>query len=222
MLTAYLRIPSFITTLAALSAFRGVAFMFNNGSPVSQVSPWLEPIFYGRSQAFRCRSSTSSSSTPPPSGSCATRRSAARSMPSAAMPTRRGCRASMSQRIQLIAFAIAGLMAAHRRGADGGTPEFRLSQLRRGTRAFGHCGGRHRRREPRPADAGTVLNTVIGAMTIVIVQNGLNLNAVPTSVQNVVIGAIIVLAVGIDMWRPELAQPAPPLSSLPLHQGVHR
>ena len=48
MLTAYLRIPSFITTLAALSAFRGMAFMFNNGSPVSQVSPWLEPIFYGR------------------------------------------------------------------------------------------------------------------------------------------------------------------------------
>ena len=48
VLTAYLRIPSFITTLAALSAFRGVAFMFNNGSPVSQVSPLLEPIFYGR------------------------------------------------------------------------------------------------------------------------------------------------------------------------------
>ncbi len=52
---------------------------------------------------------------------------------------------------------------------------------------------------------GSVINTAIGAMTIVIVQNGLNLNAVPTSVQNVVIGAIIVLAVGIDMWRRELA-----------------
>ena len=48
---------------------------------------------------------------------------------------------------------------------------------------------------------GHILNTVIGAMTIVIVQNGLNLNAVPTSAQNVIIGAIIVLAVGIDMWR---------------------
>ena len=47
VLTAYLRIPSFITTLAALSAFRGVAFMFNNGSPVFSVSPQLEPIFYG-------------------------------------------------------------------------------------------------------------------------------------------------------------------------------
>jgi ribose transport system permease protein len=33
----------------------------------------------------------------------------------------------------------------------------------------------------------------------------LNLNAVPTSAQNVIIGAIIVLAVGIDMWRAEIA-----------------
>ena len=65
VLTAYLRIPSFITTLAALSAFRGVAFMFNNGSPVIQVSPWLEPIFYGTvCRHSRCRSSTSSPSTP--------------------------------------------------------------------------------------------------------------------------------------------------------------
>ena len=32
VISAYFRIPAFITTLAALSAFRGVAFMFNNGS----------------------------------------------------------------------------------------------------------------------------------------------------------------------------------------------
>ena len=53
---------------------------------------------------------------------------------------------------------------------------------------------------------GHIVNTVIGAMTIVIVQNALNLNAVPTSAQNVIIGAIIVLAVGIDMWRGEIAR----------------
>ena len=47
VLTAYLRIPSFITTLATLSAFRGVAFMFNNGSPIFTVSPNIEPLFYG-------------------------------------------------------------------------------------------------------------------------------------------------------------------------------
>ena len=45
--TAYLRIPSFIATLAALSAYRGIAFMFNKGSPVFDASDRLEPLFYG-------------------------------------------------------------------------------------------------------------------------------------------------------------------------------
>jgi ribose transport system permease protein len=52
---------------------------------------------------------------------------------------------------------------------------------------------------------GDVVATLFGALTITIVQNGLNLNAVPTSTQNVVIGAIILLAVGIDMWRRDVA-----------------
>jgi ribose transport system permease protein len=50
-----------------------------------------------------------------------------------------------------------------------------------------------------------MLATLFGALTVTIVQNGLNLNAIPTSTQNIVIGAIIVLAVGIDMWRGELS-----------------
>ena len=37
----------------------------------------------------------------------------------------------------------------------------------------------------------------VQAMTIVIVQNGLNRNAAPSSVQNIVLGAIVLLAVGI-------------------------
>jgi ribose transport system permease protein len=52
---------------------------------------------------------------------------------------------------------------------------------------------------------GHVVATLFGALTITIVQNGLNLNAVPTSTQSVVIGAIILLAVGIDMWRRDVA-----------------
>ena len=64
VLTAYLRIPSFITTLAALSAFRGIAFMFNNGSPVFQVSPLAgaDLLRHGW-RACRCRCSMSSSAT---------------------------------------------------------------------------------------------------------------------------------------------------------------
>jgi ribose transport system permease protein len=39
--------PSFITTLAGLIAFRGLALLFNNGSPIFSLDPRLEPIFYG-------------------------------------------------------------------------------------------------------------------------------------------------------------------------------
>ena len=51
---------------------------------------------------------------------------------------------------------------------------------------------------------GNVISTLFGALTITIVQNGLNLHAVETSVQGVVIGLIIMLAVFIDMWRVEM------------------
>jgi len=52
---------------------------------------------------------------------------------------------------------------------------------------------------------GNILATLMGAMTIVIVQNGLNLNAAPSSVQNIVLGTIILCAVGLDMWRVEIS-----------------
>ena len=48
LITAYGRIPSFITTLAGLIAFRGLALTFNNGSPIFSLDPALEPIFYGK------------------------------------------------------------------------------------------------------------------------------------------------------------------------------
>jgi ABC-type xylose transport system permease subunit len=47
-LTAYVRIPSFITTLAGMSAYRGMAFMFNKGSPVFSISDSLDILFYGK------------------------------------------------------------------------------------------------------------------------------------------------------------------------------
>jgi ribose transport system permease protein len=205
VLTAYLRIPSFITTLAALSTFRGVAFMFNNGSPVSQVSQWLEPIFYGHlfglplplyyvvcvyALAFWFLRYT------------AIGRSlyAVGGNPSAARLSGIDVR-----KTQLIAFALAGVCAAL--GAilmaarlNSGSPNYGVG-LELSAIAAAVIGG-----ASLAGGRGNILNTVIGAMTIVVVQNGLNLNALPTSVQNVVTGAIIVLAVGIDMWRAELSQ----------------
>jgi ribose transport system permease protein len=203
VLIAYLRIPSFITTLATLSAFRGVAFMFNNGSPIFSVSPNIEVLFYGTlagiplplfyvvalyALAFWFLRYTALGRQIYAVGGNA---SAARL-------------SGIDVRLtQLLAFAIAGLAAGI--GAvlmtarlNSGSPNYGVG-LELSAIAAAVIGG-----ASLAGGRGHVVNTVIGAMTIVIVQNALNLNAVPTSAQNVTIGAIIVLAVGIDMWRNEI------------------
>lgn len=210
VLTAYGRIPSFITTLAALSAFRGIAFMFNAGSPVFQLSPDLENLFYGRiggvplplfyvvalyAVAFYWLRYT------------ATGRAiyAVGGNPNAARLSGIDVR-----RIQLLAFLVAGgtaalgavLMAAR---LNSGSPNYGVG-LELSAIAAAVIGG-----ASLAGGRGNILNTAIGAMTIVIVQNGLNLNAVPTSFQNVITGAIIVLAVGIDMWRVEITRLLAPM-----------
>lgn len=204
VLTAYLRIPSFITTLAALSAFRGLAFMFNDGSPVFSVSPVLERIFYG-----------DVAGVPLPLIYVVVLYAAAvwflrwTALGRAIYAIGGNANAARLsgidvRRVQLIAFMIAGAMAGI--GAvlmaarlNSGSPNYgtgmELSAI-----AAAVIGG-----ASLAGGRGKIVNTVIGAMTIVIVQNGLNLNAVPTSAQNVIIGTIIVLAVGVDMWRAELA-----------------
>ncbi len=202
-LTAYLRIPAFITTLAALSAFRGVAFMFNNGSPVFSVHEALESIFYGTFLSlplplyyliilfaaawYVLRYTAFGRSIYAVGGN-----------PSAAKLSGLNV-----QRTQFLAFVIAGLAAGL--GAilmaarlNSGSPNYGVG-LELSAIAAAVIGG-----ASLAGGRGNIINTCIGALTIVIVQNGLNLNAVPTSVQTIVIGAIIVIAVGIDMWRREL------------------
>lgn len=202
-LTAYLRIPGFISTLAGYSAYRGMAFMFNSGSPVFDVSPLLESLFYG-----------SIAGVPWPLVYIVVFFAAAHWL---ARYTRLGRSiyavggnakaAHLSginvARTQFAAFVIAGLMA----GVGGvlmaarlnsGSPNYGAG-LELQAIAAAVIGG-----ASLAGGRGDVLATLLGALTITIVQNGLNLNAVPTSTQNVVIGFIIVLAVGIDMWRREL------------------
>ncbi len=205
VLTAYLRIPSFITTLAALSAFRGIAFMFNKGSPIFSVSPHLERIFYGKllhvplplfyvvllyAAAFWfLRNTAPGRAVYAVGGSANAARLSGISV----------------RRIQLLAFLVAGLtagigsvlMAAR---LNSGSPNYGVG-MELSAIAAAVIGG-----ASLSGGRGNIVNTVLGALTIVIVQNGLNLNAVPTSAQNVVVGAIIVLAVGIDMWRAEIGR----------------
>jgi ribose transport system permease protein len=204
LLSAYLRIPSFITTLATLSAFRGIAFMFNNGSPIFSVSPNIEALFYGTvggvplplfyvvalyALAYWFLRYTALGRAMYAVGG----------NPSAARLSGIDVRLT-----QLAAFLIAGLTAAI--GAvlmtarlNSGSPNYGVG-MELSAIAAAVIGG-----ASLAGGRGHIVNTVIGATTIVIVQNALNLNAVPTSAQNVIVGAIIVLAVGIDMWRSEIA-----------------
>jgi ribose transport system permease protein len=61
---------------------------------------------------------------------------------------------------------------------------------------------------------GNIISTLFGALTVAVVQNGLNLNAVPAAWQNITLGLIIVLAVGLDMWRGALGRGLSRLFSL--------
>jgi ribose transport system permease protein len=204
-ITAYLRIPAFITTLAGYSAYRGMAFMFNKGSPVFSASERLEPLFYGTFLGiplplyyvvaffavahWLMRYTRLGRSIYAVGGNPAAARLSGINV----------------RRTQLYAFVIAGFMAAV--GAvlmaarlNSGSPNYGVG-LELQAIAAAVIGG-----ASLAGGRGDVLATLFGALTITIVQNGLNLNAVPTSTQNIVIGAIIVLAVGIDMWRGELGR----------------
>lgn len=203
--TAYLRIPSFITTLAALSAFKGLAFLFNSGSPVFQVSPLLEPIFYGRVLGL-----------PLPLVYVALAFAAAHWLMRYARlgrciyavggnPRAAHLSGIDVRRTQLLAFTIAGLVTAA--GAilmaarlNSGSPNYGAG-LELQAIAAAVIGG-----ASLAGGRGHVLATLLGALTITIVQNGLNLNGVPSPLQSIIVGVIIVIAVGIDMWRVELGR----------------
>jgi len=51
---------------------------------------------------------------------------------------------------------------------------------------------------------GSMFASLVGALIVAVVQNGLNLRAVQASWQEITIGGVIVLAVGLDMWRSTL------------------
>ncbi len=204
LITAYGRIPSFITTLAGLIAFRGLALTFNNGSPIFSLDPALEPIFYGKLlgiplpffyliffyalAAFMMNFTKLGREIYAVGGN-----------PAAAVLTGINVR-----KVQATTFIIAGFMTAV--GAilmsarlNSGSPNYGQT-LELQAIAAAVVGG-----ASLAGGRGNILSTLMGAMTIVIVQNGLNLNAAPSSIQNVVLGLIILMAVAIDMWRVEIS-----------------
>jgi ribose transport system permease protein len=204
LITAYGRIPSFITTLAALIALRGLALTFNNGSPIFSLDPALEPIFYGKIAgiplpAFYLLFFYGFATFTMNFTKLGREIYAVGGNPAAAVLT-----GINVKKVQTITFVVAGFMTAV--GAilmsarlNSGSPNYGQT-LELQAIAAAVVGG-----ASLAGGRGNILATFMGAMTIVVVQNGLNLNAAPSSVQNIVLGLIILAAVGIDMWRAEIS-----------------
>ncbi len=203
VLTAYLRIPAFITTVASLSIFRGLAFGFNLGSPIFSISDTLTKVFYNTFLGipyvlvyviiFFALAAFVMNYT-----EMGRRMYAVGGNANAARFS-----GVNTKGVVMLSFVIAGMMAGFgsilmAARLNSGSPNYGVG-MELSAIAAAVIGG-----ASLQGGKGNVISTLFGALTIVIVQNGLNLHAVETSVQGVVIGLIIMLAVFIDMWRVEM------------------
>ncbi len=205
----YGRIPSFILTLGTLSIFRGLAFLYTGGTPIFAVSPDLNAVFYSEflgiplpllyvlvlygAAGLYLRYSIGGRQFYAVGGN-------------ASAAGLSGIRVNW---VRTKAFIIAGAMAAiggvlMTARLDSGSPNY-ASGMELMAIAAAVIGG-----ASLFGGQGSIVATLFGATTIVIIQNGLNLNGVSAAWQSIALGAIIAAAVGADMWRREL-------SSIPEH-----
>lgn len=202
--SSYGRIPPFIFTLGTLSIFRGLAFLYTGGTPIFSVSRTLNAVFYAQFLGI-----------PAPfiyvvvlygGAALYLRYTAGGRKIYAVGGNQEAARLSgiNVNAVRTKAFVIAGVMGAiggllMTARLDSGSPNYAqgmelmaiAAAVIGGASLFG--------------GQGSVLGTLFGAMTIVIVQNGLNLHGVPAAWQQISLGAIIAAAVGVDMWRRELS-----------------
>jgi ribose transport system permease protein len=203
VLSAYLRIPAFVVTLATLTIYRGLAFLITGGTPIFSISPKLRPIFYG-----------SFLGVPLPLyyvvvAFVLTALFLRYTVPGRAIYAVGGNESAARftgikvNRTRLLTFVIAGLMAAAAgvlttARLDSGSPNYGVG-LELQAIAAAVIGG-----ASLAGGSGNIIATLFGALIVAVVQNGLNLNAVPASWQQITLGTIILMAVGLDMWRKDL------------------
>jgi ribose transport system permease protein len=199
-LSSYGKIPSFIVTLATMNIYRGMAFALTGGMTIFSVSPDLEPLFYGRFlgiplpfyyviifyaiATFFLRNTVSGRSIYAVGGNKSASRLTGISV----------------NRITLLAFVLAGLTAAiagvlETAWLNSGAPSYG-QELGLGGIAAAVIGG-----ASLVGGYGSMPASLVGALTVAVVQNVLNLHAVPAAYQDITLGVVIILAVGIDMWR---------------------
>jgi ribose transport system permease protein len=203
--SSYGRIPSFIFTLGTLAIFRGLAFLYTQGAPIFSVSPQLNPLFYrtflgmplpfvyvmvlyGAAWAYLRYTRGGRNIYAVGGNQMAARLSGIH-----------------INRVRTKAFVIAGSLAAVAgvlltARLDSGSPNYgqgyELTAIAAAVIGGASLFGGH----------GNIWATLFGALTIVLVQNGLNLHGVPAAWQEIALGSIIAAAVGADMWRSDIGR----------------
>lgn len=201
--STYGKIPPFIVTLATMSIYRGMAFLITNGTPIFSVSPLLDPIFYGKFLGI-----------PLPFYYVVTLYAITTIFLRYTIPGRAiyalGGNESAARltgirvnRIRMLTYVLAGLAAAiagvlETAWLNSGSPNYG-SELGLESIAAAVIGG-----ASLVGGYGSMFASLVGALIVAVVQNGLNLRAVPASWQEITIGSVIVAAVGLDMWRSTL------------------
>ena len=196
---AFEGIPAFIVTLAGLSVLRGMALLLTQGysMPISPESWFVGARAAAGSSACRCRRSSRWSRSPPAS-SRSPRRAIGRYVTAIGANAEAARRAGIDiRRVTLsvyvltgIAAAAAGIIIAARLGcgssnaAVGFELEVIAAVVLGGTTLFG---GR-----------GTILGTVLGALTIAVIGNGLILAHISPFFTQIVTGVIILAAIWLN------------------------
>ena len=199
-LITQLRMPPFIVTLSTMLAVSGLAYMLTGGESAYQIPPsftWL-----GRGTVWRIPNSVLLLGVLYTVAHFVMTRTTGGRYLYAVGGNREASRLSgiRTERVLLAAYVCSALLAGF-----GGV--IMASQLQSGSPMFGQMyelyviaavvvGG-----TSLTGGRGTMLGTLIGAFIIAVIQNGMNLLRVESYLQKVVLGLVILVAVGIDQWR---------------------
>ena len=200
LLITQLRMPPFIVTLSTMLAVSGVAYMLTGGESAYQIPPaftWL-----GRGTLWGIPNSVLLLGVLYAAAHFMMTRTTGGRYLYAVGGNREASRLSgiRTERVLLAAYVCSALLAGF-----GGV--IMASQLQSGSPMFGQMyelyviaavvvGG-----TSLTGGRGTMLGTLIGAFIIAVIQNGMNLLRVESYLQKVVLGLVILAAVGIDQRR---------------------
>jgi len=200
-LVAYVRIPPFIATLATQGIFQGFAYMVNGGSSLNRVHAFAENLFYtkvfgvipitliyivvayGIMYYFLKYKQLGRKIYAVGGNSAAAKLSGIN-----------------VRNVLLFVYTLAGFFT-------GIAAILMACRLNSGSQTYGSgmemsaiaaavIGG-----TSMTGGKGNIISTFIGAATVLIVQNVLNLHSIPTSWQSVANGIMILAAVSLDVWR---------------------